>query len=290
MDAARSRWYFSDMTQTAPIPVWQLYGEEGAFPDMLHVERIVDRAAGLDWTIAAHRHAHLHQFLHLAAGGVEMTLDGRKLAVEPPFVLSVPRGAVHGFTFAAGTEGHVLTLPAAHFPELFGPASETAPALRHSFCLTADAALAARFAGIAAQHSGQAAFRALTLRAGVVALACDLLTRHSPGETRSQTDPRIQRLEAMLRDGPPQRLDHYAEKLGLSPRHLSRLCLQETGLSAKAFIDGQVMREACRMLAYTRMSVQQIGFHLGFDDPSYFSRAFQRHLGLAPSAYRAGLE
>lgn len=284
------RWYFSDMNSPAPIPVWQLYGEEGAFPDVLHVERIVDRAAGLDWTIAAHRHAHLHQFLHLDSGAVEMTLDGDTVRAKPPFVISVPRGAVHGFTFAAGTEGHVLTLPTAHFPELFGPTAETAPALSRSFHLTADATIAARFAKIAAQHATPAAFRALSLRAEVIALTCDLLSRQAPAETRSQTDPRLQAFEAMLRDGPARRLEHYAASLGVSPRHLSRICQAETGLSAKAFIDVQVMREACRMLAYTRMSVQQIGYHLGFEDPSYFSRAFQRHLGMAPSAYRAGLE
>jgi AraC family transcriptional activator of pobA len=289
MDGLGHEWYFSDMNNPTPIPVWQLYGEEGAFPDVLHVERIVDRAAGLDWTIGAHRHAHLHQFLHLASGAVEMTLDGETVHARPPFVISVPRGAVHGFTFAAGTEGHVLTLPAAHFPELFGPTAETAPALSRSFHLAADSAMATRFARIAAQHATPAAYRALILRAEVVALTCDLLTRQTPQESRAQ-DPRLQAFEAMLREGPAQPLEHYAGKLGVSPRHLSRICQAETGLSAKAFIDVQVMREACRMLAYTRMSVQQIGYHLGFDDPSYFSRAFQRHLGMAPSSYRAGLE
>jgi AraC family transcriptional activator of pobA len=50
------------------------------------------------------------------------------------------------------------------------------------------------------------------------------------------------------------------------------------------------MREACRMLAYTRQPVAQIGYGLGFDDPSYFSRAFRRAMGVAPAAYRAGFE
>jgi AraC-like DNA-binding protein len=44
------------------------------------------------------------------------------------------------------------------------------------------------------------------------------------------------------------------------------------------------------MLAYTRDSVQGVGFALGFDDPAYFSRFFQRGTGLAPSVYRARLE
>lgn len=278
------------MNTAAPIPVWHLYGEEGAFPDILHVERIIDRAAGLDWTIAPHRHAHLHQVLHLASGGVEMLLDGQKVTAKPPYVISVPRGVVHGFSFAAGTEGHVLTLPAAHFPELFGAGANPASALGQSFTLPAPDGLQARMERLSALHSGTSPLRNLQLRAETVALICDLLLQRGPLAAPSQTDPRLEAFEAMLRDGPPQRLEQYAAKLAVSPRHLSRLCHEKTGLSAKAFIDAQVMREACRLLAYTRMSVQQIGYHLGFDDPSYFSRAFQRHLGLAPSAYRAALE
>ena len=47
------------------------------------------------------------------------------------------------------------------------------------------------------------------------------------------------------------------------------------------------MREACRLLVYTRMTAQQIAYQLGFEDPSYFSRVFQRNLHISPSAYRS---
>jgi hypothetical protein len=36
------------------------------------------------------------------------------------------------------------------------------------------------------------------------------------------------------------------------------------------------MREACRLLVYTRASVASVGYSLGYEDPSYFSRAFRR--------------
>jgi AraC family transcriptional regulator, transcriptional activator of pobA len=51
MDVAHNFWHYLAM-QTASIPSWQLYGEVSAFPDILHVERVIDRAAGLDWTIS----------------------------------------------------------------------------------------------------------------------------------------------------------------------------------------------------------------------------------------------
>jgi AraC family transcriptional activator of pobA len=50
-----------------------------------------------------------------------------------------------------------------------------------------------------------------------------------------------------------------------------------------------LFQEAQRSLAYTRMSVAEVGYTLGFEDPAYFSRAFRRHYGQSPSEYRQGL-
>ena len=54
------------------IPTWQLYGEASPFPDLLHIERIVDRAAGQDWVIAPHRHVNLHQIFLIRSGVVAL--------------------------------------------------------------------------------------------------------------------------------------------------------------------------------------------------------------------------
>ena len=67
------------------------------------------------------------------------------------------------------------------------------------------------------------------------------------------------------------------------------MCLTLTGLSAHALIETTRLREACRLLAYTRMQVQEVGFATGFDDPAYFARAFRRGMGLSPGDYRARL-
>jgi AraC family transcriptional regulator, transcriptional activator of pobA len=292
MDATRKLWYFSAMTLVT-IPSWQLYGETSAFPDIMHVERVVDRAAGLDWNIGAHRHLHLHQMLLVTSGTIDLTLDGEHLTIAPPAVINIPRGTVHGFSFSAETEGVVLTLPADDFPDLFTPPSETAAAMAQVFTLPADPALCQRFGALAAAHSGNASYRRTLLRAEVAALVAQVAEKAEEihGE-RVSTDPRIQRLNALVRDNLTRRftLPALADALAMSPRHLSRLCKASTGLTAQGYVEAQKMREACRLLVYTSMPAQQIAYHLGFDDPSYFSRVFQRNLRLSPSAYRSRFE
>jgi AraC family transcriptional regulator, transcriptional activator of pobA len=50
------------------------------------------------------------------------------------------------------------------------------------------------------------------------------------------------------------------------------------------------MLEAARLLRFTDLTVQEIGHRTGFRDPLYFSRAFKRHQGEAPQAYRARVQ
>lgn len=288
MDAQPPFRYFSAM-HPDPIPVWQLYGEHNAFPDVLHVERIIDRAAGLDWTIAPHRHLHLHQVFLLLSGQIRMTLDGAAQPVTPPVIVNIPRGTVHGFAFSAGTEGFVLTLPADDFPDLFGPVAETAAPLSRVFTLPAAPPMISRMQALSAAHAESRPFRQTQLRGEAAALLAMALDSAQQVHPQRAADPRIQRFATLVRAtlSSRQTVEDLAAELAMSPRHLSRLCRSQTGLSAQAFVEAHKIREACRLLVYTRMSVQQVAFHLGFDDPSYFSRVFQRNLRLSPTAYRA---
>jgi AraC family transcriptional activator of pobA len=51
-------------------------------------------------------------------------------------------------------------------------------------------------------------------------------------------------------------------------------------------VTDRVMVEAARLLTFTDLSVGEVAFRVGFEDPLYFSRAFKRRFGLSPQAYR----
>jgi AraC family transcriptional activator of pobA len=44
--------------------------------------------------------------------------------------------------------------------------------------------------------------------------------------------------------------------------------------------------EAERQLRYTGMSVAQVAYFLGFEDPAYFTRFFSRRTGVSPKVFR----
>jgi AraC family transcriptional activator of pobA len=292
MDGGHDFWHFPAMNRPlSPIPAWQLYGEETPFPDLLHIERIIDRAKGLDWRIDPHRHVQLHQIFLLLSGQIATTVEGTAWQVTTPCLLNIPRLTTHSFAFSAGTEGFVLTLATADFPELFASGQPAARALSLAFPAKAPAGVAEVFARLHQTHAMPHAFRALRLRALALSLALSV-AETVPTPAEGTDDPRLMQFDALIRQhlADHWQLADYARALALSERHLRRLCLTLTGQSAHALIEATRLREACRLLAYTRMQVQEVGFATGFDDPAYFGRAFQRRMGLSPGAYRARLE
>src|SRR5262249_23623687 len=81
-------------------------------------------------------------------------------------------------------------------------------------------------------------------------------------------------------------LSEVARELAMSDRNLQR-ALRDDGTSFQKLLD-QVRRDlAVRHLSTPGTSATQVGFLLGFSEPSAFHRAFRRWTGKAPSAFRA---
>ena len=79
---------------------------------------------------------------------------------------------------------------------------------------------------------------------------------------------------------------HYADELGVPQAALSRALATVTGRTTKELITDRRMLEAARLLRFSDMSIGEIAFRAGYGDQLYFSRAFKREYGGAPSAYR----
>ncbi|MCA0921961.1 helix-turn-helix domain-containing protein [Pseudooceanicola nanhaiensis] len=273
------------------IPAFDLFGETGRFPDILHVERIIDRAALHDWVISPHRHGFLHQFFLIETPGARVTIDGRETELGGDAAVSIPPWIVHGFRFRQGTRGYVLTLPVDNLPALLGADSACGPVLATPGVLAEGAALRGAFAAVREELPRQGRTRDTAL----LALATWIGARIARGleETRQEAtaarpERHMMRFDALLRRDLAKRraISDYAEDLGMSTTHLNRLVRRTTGLSAAAYVESRLFQEARRQLAYTRLPVSEVGYQLGFGDPAYFSRAFRRHCGESPGDYR----
>ena len=80
----------------------------------------------------------------------------------------------------------------------------------------------------------------------------------------------------------------YADKMSVSERKLNKSTQFVLGKSPKEIIDERVILEAKRLLAHTANSIKEVGFELGFDEPTNFIKFFKKHVEKTPIEFRAG--
>ncbi len=68
----------------------------------------------------------------------------------------------------------------------------------------------------------------------------------------------------------------YANRLGLSPKSLTKHFQKIGKPSPSSFIKERIVLEAKRQLLYSNDSVKQIAYNLGFNDAAYFARFFKK--------------
>ena len=74
-------------------------------------------------------------------------------------------------------------------------------------------------------------------------------------------------------------INTIAEKLALTTNSLYRIVKEYSGTSPKDFLTNRLMIEAQRKLQYSNLSVKELAYELGFNDPDYFSRLFKKCTG-----------
>lgn len=83
-----------------------------------------------------------------------------------------------------------------------------------------------------------------------------------------------------------RQVKYYADRLSVSEKVLSRELKSLTSKTPKSYIEDRIVLEAKRLLSYSNLSIKEIGFNLGFEDPSNFNKFFKAHTKLTPADFR----
>jgi AraC family transcriptional activator of pobA len=246
-----------------------------------------------------HRHDY-HELIWVRAGAGRHLIDGVPVPVRPGTVTLIGRGAVHVFERAEGLTGAAL-----RFGEELLLGGRVAPGwlLAGRGGRTVDVPdreaerLESALSAVAAEAARPPDPYSADLQRHLVSAVLLWVERWYDAvrtERRAVDDAEVQlhrRFAALLERDFRAHHDaaHYADALAVPPAALSRALAQLTGRSTKEHVTDRVMLEAARLLRFTDASVGEVAHRAGFGDPLYFSRAFKRHVGQAPMAYREGV-
>lgn len=111
--------------------------------------------------------------------------------------------------------------------------------------------------------------------------------RATPG--RTIYSPLVEAAHAVARShlaDPRLSVEWLARAAGCSPDHLARRFRAETGSTVVAWLTGERVAMARRLLREEHYQVAEVGWACGFAQPSYFIRVFRARMGVTPLAWR----
>jgi transcriptional regulator GlxA family with amidase domain len=80
-------------------------------------------------------------------------------------------------------------------------------------------------------------------------------------------------------------VERLAERMGMSARHFTRVCLRETRMNPGQFVDRMRVEAAQQMIDSSAMGLKEIADACGFQTPLSMRRAFLRILGITAGEY-----
>ncbi|GHC23228.1 transcriptional regulator [Kushneria pakistanensis] len=269
----------------------------------VHHDSLAHMANFYGRNMPVHHHDRFFQVHYVKSGMVRVYLDDRQFHQQGPMFFLTPPTVPHSFTTEDGSDGHVLTvrqqlvwslleeIPALGDASTVAPvcvatgrvSDETRPEVRRVEHLFDELRLEFE----ADRPGREASLIALTrlIFIGLFRLSANSLKAQSVRHDELSLFHRFN-LEIEARYRAHWTLSDYARALNVTEARLNSVCRRIAGVPSKRVVHDRLMQEARRLLTFTRMSVNEIGYQLGFHDPAYFCRFFARHASTTPSGYR----
>jgi len=244
---------------------------------------------GGKWRVEAMRSYSTPLILWFTRGQGRITAGGVTRGYGPHNLIFLPAGTMHAFELNQHVHGTALFLPQG--ADLQMPDRIVHLRIRDAI---PQGEMAMQLDNIQRELEGSKPSRARAIRhhLGLLSVWLErqmLAAERSEGEARPKAAVRLarafaERVEADFRSG--KTVADYAAELGVTPTHLSRVCRETCGRPASALLHDRQLFEARRLLAETRIPVQDIAEALGFGSAAYFSRTFQARTGKTPTEFR----
>ncbi len=244
---------------------------------------------------------HRHDFffvLALEKGTGEHVIDFIPFDVGNNCIFIMRPGQVHELSLKAGCKGYLLEFNAAFYRlNDRGTTQTVRSATKTNLCKVdkdSFGRLRAILANIFREYSEQKTGYEEVIRAELDIFFIELVRNRQQASPPSTAETRYdqERIDEFLQliethAAMKKQVADYEDMLNMSNYQLSALTKRVLGKTPSEIINYYLILESKRQLLATSSQVNQIAWHLGFEDPSYFIRFFKKHTGLSPEAFRS---
>lgn len=248
--------------------------------------------------VKPHIHNNQFQIFIITEGSSVLIHNDQRVSVSAPAFITIPKNTEHGFEHLTDVSGWIISLSDAVLEHMIKRESKCVIAIE-TFQLTP--VVANEFSEVVfntmmecvAEYQRQELGKLLMLES-LIAKILVLLSR-SPSETSLRIFKKdnssvvyFRRFSQLIRESRTYKkpIEQYAAGLNITTGHLNRVCIAIANKHPKEIIAEFFIDQSKLMLSDIEKSINEIGFELGFDDPSYFSRIFKKKTGYTPNEFR----
>lgn len=276
------------------IPVERMRSEVAlAEPYIIRISSLYD-ARGIHDVSRPHR-LNFSALIYITEGEGVHYIDHQRYTVRTGTLLTLGRNQIHSFAKNRSVDGYVLP-----FNCTFLSSASNDPyfdvmiaALSHINCLPSIGDdIDHLFITMAAEFASTSEFkveiirgllRSIMLKSVVPAFKAHY--DDAPPVVTSNEFYRLKHFVDSHFSDRPSSLD-IALALGKSVKQLDKLAKSHAGESVKELVDGRVLLEAKRLLAFSQYSIADIAAQLGFNEATNMTKFFKRHTDVSPKDFR----
>jgi AraC family transcriptional regulator, transcriptional activator of pobA len=262
-----------------------------------YVNRLSDHLLSHQFVNKPHSHSTYIAVLFTKGTGIHY-IDFQTYPVQPWSVFLLSPGQVHSWDLSDDTDGFVFF----HTRSFYDDASYTHKVNDYPFFFLsqnypmvnvpehAHSTIENLFLQIFVEANSNFLYKQLKIHTMVTTIYIELARLYQNKEIHFESENHL-RVRMLLRLIDTFFVTHklpnqYAEMMHMSTRHLSRICNEILDKNTGELIQERVVLEAKRLLIYSKSTVSDVAFSLGFEDVSYFNRFFKSQSGITPKEFR----
>ncbi|MDF2153439.1 4-hydroxyphenylacetate catabolism regulatory protein HpaA [Vibrio sp. CAU 1672] len=262
-----------------------------------HIEQLNSLALYFGRNMPTHYHDRYYQLHCILEGNTHVLLDDSHYSTQGVTLFFTPPTIPHSFVTEDHANGFVITASQNVVWRLLDieiGRNDVASTAMHPFCteITTDSKLIDLFERLLAEQESDAFMSNVAAQSLLQLILIEVirLAHDQPANLsfRSSDVHIFNQFNSLIENHYKQHwtLPQYGEEMGLTTARLNDICRRVSGLPSKRIVADRILQEARRCLLLTGLSVQEIAFELGYQDPAYFARFFKKNTGETATEFR----
>lgn len=291
--------YLNNALPMKPIPVRKIQSDQQEVAPNFRIRSVESLLGGKEMVQELHRH-NFYFILALEKGEGMHEIDFKSYLVDDRCLFIMRPGQVHRLTLKPGSAGYLLEFNAEFYHLNDRGANHLLrQATRTNLCQVSDPAfkkLYSLLSYIAQECRDTQEGYQQVVKANLDIFFIEFNRQRKEDKSLPKgTAYEQQKLEEFLalletNAASLKQVSGYADAMNMSVFQLNNVTKTTLNKTASEVIVEHIVLESKRHLLATSAQVNQIAYHLGYEDPSYFIRFFKKHTGFSPEAFRSNFK